>query len=709
MNPPPNENPQRPPVLRAASDVGGTFTDLVYYEVDPDNGRCGEVKTAKADTTPPDFEQGVMNVFEKSDLSPADLEFFAHGSTVIINAITERKGAKTALITTAGFRDILEIARGNRPDLFNFKFHKPAPFVERYLRAEIRERVNHKGEVLQSAQLEELPAMLDFFKSEGVEAIAVCFLHAYINPENESRTVERINQLWPEVSVLASHGISREWREYERSNTTVLSAYVHPVAKKYIETLEARLSEGGFRSRPYMMHSSCGISTADAAKANPISMVESGPASGIYAAAYLGRVLEQNNLIVLDIGGTTAKCTLIENGNIRVNTEYQIEKTRTHPGYPIQTPVSEIVEIGNGGGSIAWIDEGGKFHVGPQSAGALPGPAAYGRGGKHPTTTDANLVLGRIDPASFVGGEVEPDWDAVRTAFAPLAEKMNCSTEEAARGIVRIANANMTNALRLISVNKGYDPRDFVLVAFGGGGAMHAVALAEELQVPRVIVPAHSSVFSAWGMLLTDLRRDYLLTQPMTLTPDGRAAIEATFADMEVKARRDFERDEIDLQSARQHNDFLADMRYRGQEHTVKVAILASEDGALDIPACIESFHQAHEKQYTFCLDTEVQIVSFHLVATVDVPKPDWSRRPTSGRTVESTVLGLREVDFDRHGIHPATIYDGLRFEPGMEISGPAVIQEPSVTLVVQPGHTVTADDYGNYHVTLSFGTDNDG
>jgi len=689
--------------MRAASDVGGTFTDLVYYEVDPVSGRCGTVKTAKADTTPPNFEDGVMNTFLKCGLSPSALDFFAHGSTVIINAITERKGAKTALITTAGFRDVLEIARGNRPDLFNFKFHKPKPFVERYLRAEIRERVNHRGELQQAADLSELPALLDFFKSEGVEAIAVCFLHAYINPENERHTVEKIQELWPEVSVLASHRISREWREYERTNTTVLSAYVHPVARKYIETLESRLAGEGFRQKPYMMHSSCGISTAEAAKASPITMIESGPASGIFAAAYLGKTLGCNNLIVLDIGGTTAKCTLIEDGNIKVTTQYHIEKTRTNPGYPIQTPVSEIVEIGNGGGSIAWIDEGGKFQVGPQSAGALPGPAAYGRGGTKPTTTDANLVLGRIDPASFVGGEVNPDWGAVEAAFEPLTRQLNTSMEEAARGIVRVANANMTNALRLISVNKGFDPRDFVLVAFGGGGAMHAVALAEELQVPRVIVPANSATFSAWGMLLTDLRRDYLLTQPMTLTPEQAERVAKTFSEMENWAARDFAKDDIDLDSAVSRNEFLADMRYLGQEHTVKVAVPLTPGGLPDLDACIAAFHEAHEKQFTYRLDNAVQIVSYHLVATVEVPKPELSRRRSTGARVEATIMGHRTVDYDRQGIHEATIYDGLKFEPGMEVSGPAVIQEPSVTLVVQPGHSVRADDFGNYHVIMSY------
>lgn len=694
--------------MRAASDVGGTFTDLVYYEVDPVTGRCGEVRTAKTDTTPPGFEDGVMNAIHKAGLSPAGFDFFAHGSTVIINAITERKGAKTALITTSGFRDVLEIARGNRPDLFNFRFKKPLPFVERHLRAEIPERCNYKGEIEQAPDFSELPELLDYFRAEGVEAIAVCYLYGYINPENERRTVARIGELWPEVSVLASHQISREWREYERTNTAVLSAYVHPVAQKYIESLENRLAAEGYAHNLYMMQSNCGISTAAAARANPISMVESGPASGIFAAAYLGRAIGESNLIALDIGGTTAKCALIENGKIRVSTQYWIEKTRSEPGYPIQTPVSEIVEIGNGGGSIAWIDEGGKFHVGPQSAGAMPGPAAYGRGGTRATTTDANLLLGRIDPASFVGGELEPDWAAVQQAFEPLAERLGVGVEEAARGVVRIANANMTNALRLISVNKGFDPRDFVLVAFGGGGAMHAVALAEELRVPKVIVPANSSVFSAWGMLLTDLRRDYLRTRPVDLAT-GRDQIAGLFADIEAQARQDFAADGMEHVSERLCCEHFVDVRYRGQEHTVKVPFPRDGNDAFDLAGCVDAFHDAHEKQFTYRLDSDVQIVNFHLVATLEVDKPPLAKREVTGRSLEETRIGERKVDFDRHGVHSAAIYDGLAFEPGMKLTGPAVVQEPAVTLVVQPGHRVTVDDYGNYHVTMFYAESHSG
>jgi len=485
-----------------------------------------------------------MNSLRKGGITPAQLAFFAHGATVVINAITERKGAKVGLITTRGFRDVLEIARGNRPDLFNFDFRKPSPFVERHLRAEIRERCNYKGEIELDPDLEELPPILAHFREERVTAIAICFLHAYINPGNEALVAKQVRTLWPDISVVASHELTREWREYERTSTTVLSAYVHPIVQRYIESLESELKEGGLGQPPYMMLSNGGIAAVATAKANPVAMVESGPASGIFAAAHVGALVGERNLIALDIGGTTAKCALIENGEVKITTEYFVERTRQTPGYPIQTPVSEIVEIGNGGGSIAWVDAGGKLHVGPQSAGAKPGPVAYGRGGTKPTTTDANLLLGRIDPNSFAGGDLKPDWAGVERAFDALGKSLGVSAIEAARGVVRIANANMTNALRLVSTNKGYDPRDFALMAFGGGGPMHAVALAEELKVPKVIVPVNSAVFSAWGMLLTDLRRDYVRTHLVAVTPATGDAIVRQFREMEAEAAVNFTRRE---------------------------------------------------------------------------------------------------------------------------------------------------------------------
>ena len=682
--------------MRASSDVGGTFTDLVYYSVDPSTGACGEVLTAKADTTPPNFEQGVLDALAKSNVPIGELEFFAHGSTVVINALTERKGVKTALITTRGIRDVIEIARGNRPDLFNFNFRKPKPFVERYLRAELDERITYRGAIKRPIDLSPLPEILGKFREDGVEAIAVAFLHAYVEPANEIAAVEAIRRLWPEVSVLGSHEVSREWREYERTNTTVLSAYVHPITERYIDRLESGMKDGGYAHPLFMMQSNGGIATAEAAKANPIAMVESGPASGIYAAAYMGRQIGEPNLIVLDIGGTTAKCTLVEDGEVKVTTEYHIERDSKSPGYPIQTAVSEIVEIGNGGGSIAWVDDGGKLHVGPKSAGARPGPAAYGHGGTHATTTDANLVLGRIDPASFVGGERDPDWSAVDAAFAPLQERLGLSKVEVARGIVRIANANMTGALRLVSTNKGYDPRDFALMAFGGGGAMHAVALAEELRVPHVIVPVNSSVFSAWGMLLTDLRRDYLQTRLTGLTAEEAASMAAAFGAMESNAQADYGRDDVGFER------FL-DMRYIGQEHTVKVPVsMGPAEGRIDIEATAATFHAAHEKRFTYRLENPIEIVNFHLVATVSVAKPDLAEKNATGRKLKDALMGTRTVDFDQHGVHEAQIYNGLLLEPGMEFNGPAIVQEPSVTCVVPPPHRVSIDRFGNYHIHLA-------
>lgn len=685
---------------RAASDVGGTFTDLVFYRFGPDGG---EVQSTKVDTTPPDFETGVMASLQKLHLDPSELDFFAHGSTVVINALTERKGAKTALITTQGFRDVLEIARGNRPDLFNFNFRKPKPFVERYLRLELPERTDYHGNIQQPVVLAPLAKHINFLQKEGVEAIAVAFLHAYINPTNERHAIAEIRRLWPEVSVVASHEVSREWREYERTNTTVLAAYVHPTAEAYIERLEHRLGEGGFPGRPFMMQSNGGITTSEAAKRNPISMVESGPASGIFAAAHLGTLIQHPNLIVLDIGGTTAKCALIADGKVRVSTEYHIEKTRKSPGYPIQTPVSEIVEIGTGGGSIAWVDAGGKLHVGPESAGADPGPAAYGRGGTHVTTTDANLVLSRIDPKNFAGGEIEPDWGAVGRAFAVLQKQLSMTREEVAQGVVQIANANMVNALRLVSTNKGHDPRDFALIAFGGGGAMHAIPLAEELGVRKVIVPVNSSVFSAWGMLLTDLRRDYVQTRPLHFEAENFVEIAQCFEDLRRTAIDDYTRDHVADASTKISFEHYADMRYEGQEHTVKIALSKAGTAHPEIlVGAAEVFHAAHEQRYTYRLDNRVQLVNFHLIATIPVAKPPLAERRVTGASLASADLGTRMVDFHPHSLEQARIYDGTRLETGMCITGPAVIQEPSVTLPLGTGNQATIDKYGNYHVELS-------
>ena len=371
-------------IRRVATDVGGTFTDLVAFETSETGMR---IVTAKSDTTPPNFEQGVLDVLTKMEaagIDTKDVDFMAHGTTVVINALTERKGVKVGLITTEGFRDTLEIARGNRPDFFNLHYEKPEPFVPRYLRTEVPGRITYQGQERTALDLSSLPDILEGFHAEGVEAIAICLLHAYANISHEEALLAEVKQLWPDVSVVASHQITREWREYERSNTAVLSAYVQPVAARYLGKLDEGLKSKGLSQSPFIMQSNCGVDSLNATSAVPITMVESGPASGFWGAAELGKLIGDPNILALDIGGTTAKCSLIEDGEVRIMTDYWIERSRKSAGYPIMVPVVDLVEIGNGGGSIAWVDDFGKLHVGPQSAGALPGPAAYGKGVYHP-------------------------------------------------------------------------------------------------------------------------------------------------------------------------------------------------------------------------------------------------------------------------------------------------------------------------------------
>ncbi|MEM6461877.1 MAG: hydantoinase/oxoprolinase family protein [Pseudomonadota bacterium] len=682
---------------RVATDVGGTFTDLVCFETD-ENGNA-TVRTAKADTTPPDFEKGVLDVLAKGDVDPASVDFLVHGTTVVINALTERKGVTVGLITTHGFRDILEIARGNRPDFFNLHYKKPKPFVPRYLRQELPGRMTYRGEEMVPLDLAGLPAIIDGFKAEGVDAIAVCFIHAYANPAHEQAAIAEIGKLWPGVSVVASHQITREWREYERTNTTVLSAYVQPIAERYLARLADGLAQRSFRGSPYIMQSNCGVDSLESVSRIPITMVESGPASGIWGAAELGKLIDEPNILALDIGGTTAKCSLIESGQIKIMTDYWIEKDRTSAGYPIMVPVVDLVEIGNGGGSIAWVDDFGKLHVGPQSAGAVPGPAAYGRGGTDATTTDANLHLGRINRDYFCGGEIDADMDAANTAIEAVASKLGVTEREAARGIIRIANNNMVNALKLVSLNRGYDPRDFTLVAFGGGGGMHAVALAAELGVKKVVVPAGAAVFSAWGMMMSDLRRDYFVTRLADIAEGAAAGIEALFAETEDQARRQFETEGIDPSKV----SFLrfGKFRYQNQEHTTEVLLPdgAVTDARLDEIETL--FHDTYEREYTYRLDAPVEMVGIHLVASAEVGKLTMAAQPLGAPDAEAARKGKRMVDFALEGEHESVIFDGPVLKPGMTFSGPAIIEDPGTTIVLHPGCSAQVDAYGNLHIEL--------
>ncbi len=681
---------------RVATDVGGTFTDLVAFETAADGTM--RIITAKSDTTPPDFETGVLNVLAKGGIDPSEVDFLAHGTTVVINALTERKGVKVGLITTEGFRDTLEIARGNRPDFFNLHYEKPEPFVPRHLRAEVPGRMTYMGEERAALDLSGVPAILDRFRAEGVQAVAISLLHSYANTAHEEALLAEVARLWPEVSVVASHQITREWREYERSNTAVLSAYVQPVAARYLGKLDDGLKAQGFTKSPYIMQSNCGVDSLAATSAVPITMVESGPASGFWGAAELGKLIGEPDILALDIGGTTAKCSLVEGGEVRIMTDYWIERSRKSAGYPIMVPVVDLVEIGNGGGSIAWVDDFGKLHVGPQSAGALPGPAAYGKGGSEATTTDANLWLGRINRDYFCGGEVEADITSAEKALSAVGEKLGVSTDEAARGIIRIANNNMVNALKLVSLNRGHDTRDFTLLAFGGGGAMHGVALGQELQVKKVVVPAAASVFSAWGMMMSDLRRDYFVTQLADLTEGAGALIEGVFAEAEAKARATFAEEGVDPGRV----TFLryGKFRYQNQEHTTEVLIEGEvTDGRLDRIA--EDFHAAYEREYTYRLSAPVEMVGIHLVARAEVGKLTMKPEELTDAPASDALKGQRDVDYALEGTHEADIYDGEKLLPGMSFTGPAIIEDSGSTVVIHPGNRVSIDAYRNIHIEI--------
>jgi len=685
-------------MIRVATDVGGTFTDLVCFETDTETGKHSIV-TAKTDTTPPDFETGVLNVLAKGQVDPSEVDFLAHGTTVVINSITERKGVKVGLITTKGFRDSLEIARGNRPDFFNLHYQKPIPFVPRYLRRELPGRMSYRGEESESLDMALLPSILDDFKSEGVAAVAVCFLHSYANFAHEETAMKEVKRLWPEVAVVASHQITREWREYERTSTAVLSAYVQPAAEKYLKQLANGLKEKGFKGSPYIMQSNCGVDSLESVSRIPITMVESGPASGFWGAAELGKLINEPNVIALDIGGTTAKCSLIENGQVRIMTNYWIERDGKSAGYPIMVPVVDLVEIGNGGGSIAWVDDYSKLHVGPQSSGAIPGPAAYGKGGIEATTTDANLMLGRINKDYFCGGDINADMESAKSALSKVGDKLGATAEEAARGIIRIANNNMVNALKLVSLNRGFDPRDFVLVAFGGGGGMHAVALAQELGVKKVIIPAAASVFSAWGMMMSDLRRDHFVTHLVDLTEGAASDIESVFSSVELQAIEQFQTEGIDKKSIKfiRYGNF----RYKNQEHTTEVRLSDGPISDKQIGLIEDEFHNTYEREYTYRLDTSVELVGIHVVATSEVGKLTMQKRPDQGIKEAEARKGAREVDYALEGVHKATLYNGEKLLPGMEFNGPAIIEDSGATTVIHPGNRVRVDGYTNIHIEI--------
>jgi len=674
--------------LRVATDVGGTFTDLV--SIDEVTGR---VHVAKAPTTPAGFSRGVLDAVAKTGIGLADANFFAHGSTVVINAITTRHGARTALVTTRGFRDVLEIGRGNRPDMYNLRPRKPRPFVPRRWRFEVTERVAHDGTVVQPLAEGELDAIIAASRADGIEAMAVCLVNSFANPAHELLVGERLAQGLPDVEVTVSSDITRQLREYERSNTAVLNAYVQPVVSRYLRDVEDGLRERRLACAPVVMQSNGGTASFSRARRTPINLVESGPAGGIIGAAKVGEAFGEPNVIYLDIGGTTAKCSLIEHGQPKTASQYELERDAHNAGHPVLVPVVDIVEIGAGGGSIAWVDAAGGLHVGPDSAGAEPGPACYGLGGTEATVTDAKLLAGVLNPDYFLGGELEVDAEAARAALARLGEKLGLSPEATANGIIRLVNANMINALKLVSVRRGHDPRDFVLVACGGGGAMHAAALGAELRVKQVIIPVSPGTFSAWGMLMTEPRVDVMRTRILRTDDTALDEVLRVFAELEAEAADAF--DDQEAGSGGPRFARALEMRYLGQEHAVSVPF--GEDIAT-LADLERAFHVEHERAYTFSLDdTPVEIVTFQLAAHRRVAMPP---RPGGAPLSGTPEKGERRVDFDQDGVHTCVVYERGRLPAGFTADGPLLVEEPTSTTLVHPHQILCVEPHGNLVIT---------
>jgi N-methylhydantoinase A len=680
--------------VRVAIDVGGTFTDLCAFDE-----ATGDFTFVKDSTTPANFAEGVINVVRKSKIKGERMNrFIGTGSTMVINALTEKKGAKTLLVTTKGFRDVLELQRSNRTDIYNLRYEKPKPFVPRRLRYEVDERTDYRGEEVRPLRKDDVLRVADACNRQGVEAVAIAFYNSYANPKHEIECYEILRDKVKTPYITMSHDLSREWREYERVNTAVLNAFVQPKVHQYLTTLESELRRLGAKIGAHVMQSNGGISTFEQGRKTPIQQVESGPIGGVIGAQVVGKAIGDDNIITLDVGGTTAKTSLIDSGMMKINTEYSIGRNQFFSGYPVKVPVVDIVEIGAGGGSIAWVDELGSLKVGPQSAGADPGPACLNRGGLNPTLTDAFVLTGVIDPNYFLGGEIKLRPDLSEKAYKALTEKMRMKAIDIAIGAIEIATANMVNAIKLVSVRRGYDPRDFTMVAFGGGGPMFAVSLAEELGIGKVVVPRVPGVFSAWGMLMTDLRHDYIRTKVVSLEPGNLDELQGILGEMKNEAAKQLRLEGMGDGDMRFEGFF--DIRYLGQEHTISTPAPMNVKAEGSLAIMYKRFQELHYKAYNFNLKDPTEVVNVRLVAFGRVkkrpPKPMRVSRRARAKPTKARMVYLDESGFKR-----LPVYSRDSIPIGARVRGPAIVEEPTATTILRRGNVMTNDKYGNLVVEL--------
>ena len=681
--------------LRLGTDIGGTFTDVAAFDE-----KTGKLLLGKSLTTPARLVDGIYAGVSKAGADYAQSSLFLHGSTIAINTLLERTGAKTALITTKGFRDIYEIGRVNRPDSYNLFFKKHEPLIERALRFEVNERIVADGSVRTPLDDAEIVALGQRFEKLGIAAVAILFLHSYRNPAHEARAKEILQRNHPNLFVSASHELSQEYREFERCSTVAANAYIGPRVNAYLGEIEHHLRDEGCRGSFLVVQSTGGLYEATQARAHCVRMMESGPAAGVIGTRALCQAIGLENAIAFDMGGTTAKAGVIHQGEALTTGAALLGGYNT--ALPIQIAMMDIFEVGTGGGSIARVEDG-MLRVGPQSAGASPGPACYGLGGTEPTVTDANLVLGRLGADRFLGGEMKLDVAAAERALkAHVADPLAMTLTAAATGILRIASTAMSYAVKAVTTERGLDIGDFALVAYGGAGPLHATAIARELGIRRVIIPRAPGVFSAFGMLFADLRYDYVRSWFTRLESASFDEIEAIYRALEGEGRA-----AIASTSVRPEDVVVtraADMRYVGQEHAVTVDLPVGLFAAKDRAGIKRAFDEMHLLRYgTNAPDERAEIVSLRTTVTGMMRRPPQEKiRAGSAAPPADASRGARPVFFaEAQGFVETPTYARLSLLAGNKIAGPALIEEHASTTVVLPGDDVTVDPFGNLLINV--------
>jgi N-methylhydantoinase A len=679
---------------RVGVDSGGTFTDICLF--DQTDGR---VEVWKVSSTPDDpsrgiaqgVEEGMRRVAHNGGARPAaPVAYFGHGTTVATNALIQQRGVATGLVTTEGFRDLLEIGRQKRPDLYDFFADKPVTLVPRDLRIEVAERVRHTGDIDTPLDEAAVRSAARKLRAAGVNAVAITFLYSFVRPEHEAVAKRILQEELPDAFICASHEIAPEFREFERLSTAVVNAYLGPVMKGYIERLAPRLADLGMTATPHMTQSNGGVIGFAAAAAMPVRTVLSGPSTGVVGAQAVGKAAGFPDLITFDMGGTSTDVALLKDGAARLASEATVH------GYPLKAPMLDIHTVGAGGGSIAYVDAGGLLKVGPRSAGANPGPVCYGRGSAEPTVTDANIVLQTLNPEYLLGGRMAVRQDLAHAAIGRLAEQLGLPLMQTAQGIVSVVTANMARAIRVISVQRGHDPRDYTLVAFGGAGPLHAARLARELDIARILVPRSPGILCAMGLLLTDLRADFAITRLLPLAPETASEIAAAFAALEDRAAAWFAQENIAADRRRLAR--TVDMRYAGQNYELAVPLPDGPITARTLDLLAEGFAAAHQRMYGFLAEEEpVQLVTFRIEATGVVAKATLAQEPMRGADASGAIRARRDVWIaEAERSLPCPVYERDLLKPGNRFLGPAIVEQMDATTLVLPGMSAQVDTYLN-------------